>query len=80
MPNPKNVHVTYNKDDENWRVRSEGAQRAAGVYDTKAEALNAGRTVAENKSGELFIHNRDGKISDRDSFGNDPNPPKDTIH
>jgi hypothetical protein len=28
----------------------------------------------------LVIHGKDGKIQDKDSFGNDPNPPKDTKH
>ena len=77
MPNPKNVHVTHHQDDDKWHVRSEGASRAAGVYDTKYEAKEAGRTVAENKSGELFVHDMNGQIKERDSYGNDPFPPRD---
>jgi hypothetical protein len=26
------------------------------------------------------IHRRDGKVRDSDSYGNDPNPPKDKRH
>lgn len=78
MPNPKNVHVTYDQANRQWKVKSEGASRAAGYYDTKAEAKTAGRTVAENKSGELFIHDKkNGQIAERDSYGNDPFPPRD---
>ncbi len=80
MTNQKNVHVTYHKEDKNWRVQSEGTARAAGVFNTKTEALEVGHDVAQNKNGELFIHNQDGKISNRNSFGNDPNPPKDKRH
>lgn len=77
MPNPKNVHVTFHQDDKMWHVKSEGASRAAGLYDNKAEAKEAGRTVAENKFGELFVHDKNGQIKERDSYGNDPFPPRD---
>ncbi len=80
MTNQKNVHVTYNKKDKNWRVQSEGTTRAARIFSTKTEALKIGHDVALNKNGELFIHNQDGKITNRNSFGNDPNPPKDKKH
>ncbi len=38
------------------------------------------KSVREAKKAEVehVIHNKDGKISDRDSYGEDPNPPKDT--
>jgi hypothetical protein len=29
---------------------------------------------------ELVIHKKDGTIADSDSYGNDPNPPKDKKH
>lgn len=80
MANKKNIHVTYNKQSGDWGVKSEGSSRAASRHDTKSEALGAGRKTAQNRSGELYIHNKDGKISDRDSYGNDPNPPKDRVH
>ncbi len=35
---------------------------------------------AKKKKVEHVIHNKDGKISDKDSYGNDPFPPRDTIH
>lgn len=74
--NPKNVHVTYDQDQKDWKVQSEGADRAAGRFDTKAEAEDAGKDIAQNKHGELFIHNKDAKISERNSYGHDPYPPK----
>ncbi len=80
MANKKNVHVTYSKETSNWGVKSEGSSRATSRHDTKAEALDAGRDIAQNRKGELYIHNMNGKISDRDSYGNDPNPPKDMVH
>jgi len=39
--------------------------------------VDRAREIAKNQKTELVIHNRDGKISDKDSYGNDPFPPKD---
>ncbi|MBK9334112.1 MAG: DUF2188 domain-containing protein [Ignavibacteria bacterium] len=36
------------------------------------------RTISVSES-ELVIHNRDGKISDKDSYGNDPFPERDKV-
>ena len=32
--------------------------------------------IARNQQSELLIHGRNGQIRERDSFGNDPYPPK----
>lgn len=72
----KNIHTTYNKDAKNWRNISEGASKPAKVYETKTEAQQAGRIMAINNKSEQFIHNKDGKISARNSYGNDNFPPK----
>ncbi len=74
----KNQHVVPVGGD--WGVRSEGSKRLTVVTPTKAEAEKAGRDIAKNQGTELFIHGRDGKIQDRDSFGHDSCPPKDKKH
>jgi hypothetical protein len=48
--------------------------------ETKAKVEAQARAQAKAEQVELFIHGRDGKIQDRDSFGRDPCPPKDTKH
>ncbi len=75
MANRKNVHVVQR--DSGWGTLREGAQRATQVYDTQAQAVQAGRQMAGKEQGELLIHGEDGRIRARDSFGNDPYPPKD---
>lgn len=75
MANRKNVHVVQR--DSGWGTLREGAQRATQVYDTQAQAIQAGRQMARKEQGELLIHGEDGRIRARDSFGNDPYPPKD---
>jgi hypothetical protein len=75
MAKGKDQHVTPHPDG--WQVIGEGNTRATVVTNTKKEAINAGRAIARNQESELVIHNRNGKISNSDSHGYDPNPPKD---
>ena len=43
---------------------------------TKPPAIAYGRSYARSIKGELFIHNMDGTIAERESYGNDPFPPR----
>jgi hypothetical protein len=43
----------------------------------KERAVEQGRAIAREQHTEHRIHNRDGQISRTNSYGNDPNPPKD---
>lgn len=71
-------HIVPYGDD--WAVRRAGSERVTSVHSTQADAYNAGRDIARNQSSEVFLHGRDGRIRDRESFGHDPNPPKDQKH
>lgn len=62
--------------DEGWAVRGAGSSRASSVHPTQREAIQAAREIARNQGTELFIHGRDGRIRERDSYGNDPFPPR----
>jgi len=75
MANRNNVHIVQR--DSGWGTLREGGQRSSQVFDTQAEAIRAGRDMARQGQGELLIHGEDGKIRARDSYGNDPCPPKD---
>ena len=70
----KNQHVVPNGG--RWSVRSAGATRVAKTFTTQGEAIAHGREAAKKQGSELFIHGRDGRIRDRDSYGHDPHPPK----
>jgi len=74
----KNQHIV--PTENGWGIRGEGNSRLTKVTPTKAEALEVGKEIAKNQGVELFIHGKDGKIQDRDSYGNDPCPPKDRKH
>lgn len=71
----KSVHVVP-APQGGWNVKSGGASRAAGNYETKVQAVSRGREISQNKGAELVIHNKDGKISQSDSHGHDPCPPR----
>ena len=71
----KNQHVTLHKD-VGWQVKGENNIRATIRTDTQAEAIQRAREIARNQKSELFIYGRDGRIRERDSFGNNPFPPR----
>jgi len=55
-----------------WSVRRAGSDKATSVHSTQREAINEARKIAKNQGTELYIHGRDGRIRERDSYGNDP--------
>jgi hypothetical protein len=74
----KDQHVVPHKGG--WAVRGAGNERATSVHRTQQEAAEIARDIASNQGSERVIHGRDGKIRDKDSYGNDPCPPKDREH
>ncbi|MCF0061335.1 DUF2188 domain-containing protein [Dyadobacter chenwenxiniae] len=74
----KDQHVT--KHENGWKVIGEGNKKATGVFDTQKEAIEKARSIAKNQESEVVIHRSKGGIRDSDSYGNDPNPPKDKKH
>ena len=74
----KDIHVVPHNGG--WATRKEGAQRVGHTADTQKEALEQAREQAKREKVEVVIHRPDGRIRDSDSYGNDPNPPKDKEH
>jgi Uncharacterized protein conserved in bacteria (DUF2188) len=71
MPKQGDVHVVHREDQGTWAVEVEGG-RARSTHATKAEAERAGREVARKNKSELLIHRRDGRITERNTYGHDP--------
>jgi hypothetical protein len=67
-------HVVHSS--KGWSVKRAGASRASGVFSTQEQAQRAATQIAKNNKTEVFIHGRDGRIRDRNSFGRDPFPPR----
>lgn len=74
---PREEHHIVPNENGGWDVKRNGADRASVHTDTKQEAIDKGRVISRNQATELVIHNKDGKISNSDSHGNDPRPPRD---
>lgn len=70
----KNQHVVTHGDD--WAVRGEGNSRVTSVHSTQQEAIEHAREIARNQQSELLIHGTNGQIRERNSYGDDPFPPK----
>ncbi|MDJ0348923.1 DUF2188 domain-containing protein [Cryobacterium sp. PH29-G1] len=66
---------TYNEDGV-WKSKVEGSSRAAHTGGTKADQAAIGRNMAVDRSVEHVTTNLDGKISAKNSYGNDAFPPK----
>lgn len=63
-----------------WAVHGEGNQRDTKLFDTQADAWEYAKRIAKNQQSELIVQGRDGRIRSKDSYGNDPFPPRDTEH
>lgn len=74
MQRSKNVHVVPHEG--HWDVIREGSSRPLSVHDEQDQAFEAGRAAAKRSHGELFLHGEDGRIRERNSYGNDPYPPE----
>ncbi len=70
----KNQHVV--KRPDGWAVRGENNSRDTSHHRTQEEARQAARKIAKNQQSEVVIHRPNGQIRDKDSYGNDPCPPK----
>jgi hypothetical protein len=74
MSKAKDQHVVPVNDG--WGVRGAGNSRLTSRHETQGEAIEAARSIAINQSAEVVIHGRNGQIRDKNSYGNDPFPPK----
>ena len=78
MTKKRDIHVVPH--DDGWATKKEGASRAGSVTGTQKDAIDRARDQAKRERVEVVIHRKDGTIRDSDSYGNDPNPPKDRKH
>ena len=59
-----------------WSVKQAGNSKVSKTFNTKAEALDYGRSRAIKTGSELISQKRDGKINLKNSYGKDSFPPK----
>lgn len=70
MMKKKSQHVV--PSGGKWSVRTAGAKKASRVFDTQEAAIDDARARAKKGGAELYIHGRDGRIRERNSYENGP--------
>lgn len=71
---PNQIHTVSRRDG--WGNLKAGASRVGKIYPTKAAAQAAGRQSAIKQHAEHIVHNKNGQIGSRNSYGKDPFPPR----
>ena len=62
-------HVALAATGKNrWSVRSTGSVRASAIFNTQEEAIECGRKIARKQRVDLFIHGKDGRITEHKSY------------
>ncbi len=74
----KNQHVV--RRGKGWAVLPAGSGRDSSRHRTQVNAIERAREAARREKSEVVIHGVNGKIRDKDSYGNDSCPPKDKKH
>ncbi len=69
------VHTVPAASGAGWWNKVDG--RVASRHRIKSVAVAAGRAIARTLRVEHTIHREDGQIAEKNSYGNDPCPPKD---
>ncbi|MCS6626774.1 DUF2188 domain-containing protein [Roseibacterium beibuensis] len=69
-------HWTSPRPDGRWESQREGSQRPSRVFDTQREAWEHTREAARQDGGEAFLQGRNGRIRERNTYGDDPYPPE----
>ncbi|MBB4037553.1 uncharacterized protein YdaT [Dysgonomonas hofstadii] len=71
----KNTHVVKNPSG-GWSAKQANAQRSSGNFDTQKQAIERAIQIAKNNGQEVTIHGTNGRIRQKNSYGNDNYPPK----
>ena len=75
MSRKPEVHTVPNLHGKGW-VNKLGGEEVSRHF-RKDTAVEQGRKVAIQNQTEHAIHNLDGTVGRKNSYGGDPNPPKD---
>ena len=67
-------------DENGWKVHGEGNQKSTRKFDRQSDAIEYAKNIAQNQESELIIQGKNGRIRSKDSYGNDPCPPRDKEH
>ena len=63
-----------------WAVQRQGAERTSSVHEPKLPAVKQATSQAKAEHNEVVNKDGRGRIQNKNSFGNDPFPPRDKKH
>lgn len=63
-----------------WAVHGQGNERDTKRFENQSEAISYAKKIAVNQKAEVIVQGTDGRIRSKDSYGNDPLPPRDREH
>ena len=69
-----NIHTVPNPKGSGWVNEVNGD--ITSTHRKQSTAIEEGRKQAIEQRSEHVIHNREGRIREKNSYGNDPYPPK----
>ena len=78
MAKKHDVHVSRVVGGNRWKVSQDS--QIISTHNKQGSAIAVGKSEAIRDRVDLVVHGRDGKIRSKDSFGNDPLPPRDREH
>jgi hypothetical protein len=61
---------------DGWGVKPEGSSHDIRKFRTQAEAWKIAQLLGKLSSSESFLQGRNGRIRERNTFGNDSYPPR----
>lgn len=59
-----------------WAVRGAGNKKLTKVCQTQKDAIEVAKNIAMNQQSELVVLGTNGKIRLKNTYGNDPFPPR----
>lgn len=58
----KVYHISKRKEDGRWQIKIEGGAKAIKLFNTQAEAMDYGKTLAQNQDARIMLHKVDGSF------------------
>lgn len=62
-----NYHLTFNRDEERWEIKREGASRPSDHFESHSKALQRARELALHDDVDLVVHDDTGAITGSES-------------
>lgn len=72
----KKAHHVVPKADGRWAVRKYRSARASRVFSNRRDAVQYAKKAAQKQGGFMYIHDSDGRVRSRTSYGDDLVPAK----